>query len=78
MLASREKELEKRSRERVNRIVKRYDRNLSASAESRKRVCAFVLIGNSCGSPKPRSSFYYSGHVQTVGGTLFARFIGLY
>jgi hypothetical protein len=32
MLASREKELEKRSRERVNRIVKRYDRNLSASA----------------------------------------------
>jgi hypothetical protein len=32
MLASREKEPEKRSRERVNPIVKRYDRNLSGSA----------------------------------------------
>jgi hypothetical protein len=31
MLASREKELEKRSRERVNPVVKRYGTNLSAA-----------------------------------------------
>ena len=44
MLASKEKELEKRSRERVNPIVKRCDGNLSAATEIEETECAFALI----------------------------------